>query len=595
MIYINGVATYVSDAVLVLDENGNADVFIHAGTEYVLTKVSDTPPEELPELPSLEGGYNDITLTDENIAGGSVEFQFTVTAAGEYTFFSNYFNASVYNSDGSLEGRNVMDLANGIYTVRLDINDGVVAGTYDIWIGLSSEKQTVFTATVGENTLAVEVKDIENGTVKCAFTATAAETYVFTADGLTVAVYDTDGNALGSGELDLPAGTYTVILGNVTEAGNYTLNISVKEMDRTLKVGSNTVKVREIDVVAPGVLTYTFKADTAETYVFACTGLNLFVYDAAGKSLGSGELDLPAGTYTVKVSGITEAGEYPFSISVKKIDRTLKVGSNSILVRSIDVTPGTLSYTFKATTAETYIFSCTGLTVAVYDALGNSLGNGELDLEAGTYTVKVSGITKAGSYPLSISVKKMNRTLNVGINTITVRSIDVTAGTISYIFKVDTPDTYVFNGANFNLAVYDAAGKNLGSGELDLAAGTYTVKLSGIIAQGSYSLKISVKAIERVLTVGDNSIIVRSIDITPGYISYTLTVDVAGDYKFEGDTPATVYRADGSEVGTGEVTLHENVAYTVKLDTSSLSNAGTYSLKVTLTAVDSDDAIDDIF
>ena len=145
------------------------------------------------------------------------------------------------------------------------------------------------------------------------------------------------------------------------------------------------------------------------------------------------------------------------------------------------------------------------------------------------------------------------------------------------------------------MAVYDAAGKNLGSGELDLAAGTYTVKLSGIIAQGSYSLKISVKAIERVLTVGDNSIIVRSIDITPGYISYTLTVDVAGDYKFEGDTPATVYRADGSEVGTGEVTLHENVAYTVKLDTSSLSNAGTYSLKVTLTAVDSDDAIDDIF
>jgi hypothetical protein len=118
---------------------------------------------------------------------------------------------------------------------------------------------------------------------------------------------------------------------------------------------------------------------------------------------------------------------------------------------------------------------------------------------------------------------------------------------------------------------------------------------SGITAQGSYSLKISVKAIERVLTVGDNSILVRTIDITPGYISYTLTVDVAGDYKFEGDTPATVYRADGSKVGSGEVTLHENVTYTVKLDTSSLTSAGTYSLKVTLTAVDSDDAIDDIF
>jgi hypothetical protein len=58
---------------------------------------------------------------------------------------------------------------------------------------------------------------------------------------------------------------------------------------------------------------------------------------------------------------------------------------------------------------------------------------------------------------------------------------------------------------------------------------------------------------------------------------------------------ATVFRPDGSKVGSGEVTLHIDVVYTVKLDTSSITAAGQYTLDITLIAVESDDAVDDIF
>ena len=191
--------------------------------------------------------------------------------------------------------------------------------------------------------------------------------------------------------------------------------------------------------------------------------------------------------------------------------------------------------------------------------------------------------------------------LEMGVNTITVTDADLEEGAISATLEVVDAGTYTFTSNNLMARIYDADDNMIGTGSAYLEAGSYKVAIitAYLSAAGEYDLTVEYTAPEGGDDIGGdvpvasgvlyegmlNEVEVTDADLENGYVVYSLSAWIAGNYQFtSGDLGIlAVIDSEGNEVTAvewGVYALEEYKTYNVKINTSWVFEAGTYELNV---------------
>ena len=125
-----GMAVYMGK--LALGEDGKPVTFWYNGVEYALS--TEAPEPIVPDIPVggnvLNLGPNTVTVTDDIITAGGVEYTFVAEAEGTYTFVSDFF-VRITDALG-ISYNNNSNLTAGTYTVSLGTMFISEAGNYTV-------------------------------------------------------------------------------------------------------------------------------------------------------------------------------------------------------------------------------------------------------------------------------------------------------------------------------------------------------------------------------------------------------------------------------------------------------------------------------
>ncbi|MBQ8389193.1 MAG: hypothetical protein IJX46_09750 [Clostridia bacterium] len=402
-----------ANIIISLALDGVTPTFLCSGMPMAQNMTRVTEEEEDEELVEIGNGSVSGTITETYTWDDYIEISATVT--GKYIFtvpaglgawdavkYETEFSSMPYvdfNNDPN-GGTFAVELTAGeIYKFHISAaTKGSWTVTYVI-MGVSDQPDDPDDPEIpediyleeGENT--ITVSDTVNGTTTYLNVYENAN-YTFTANGASIAIYDTWGmpmvQGFGAVTVDLEAaymGSYTVVIGAET-AGDYVVNVSA-ERPVVLEDGENTVTVpaEGIDCV--------YTPYNNGKYTFTGTGLTVVVTDGEGNVVepAGGEYTLESYLqYKITVTAET-AGEY-----------TLTVGAPVILDNygSIDVKVDGSTVVFLFTYDRGYYtVKGEGLTFVITDADGNTVENGALLDGYTTYTVTVSAAT-AGDYSITV-------------------------------------------------------------------------------------------------------------------------------------------------------------------------------------------------
>ncbi|MBE7088386.1 MAG: hypothetical protein E7370_02525 [Clostridiales bacterium] len=549
------------------------------------------------------------------------EYSVTITEGGEVTPPDGGGEETVtldgtYNVNFVMEGMYVLvfDAEAGTLVVT-DNNNGAVAGTYGysvnedggIVITLNGEETDVIVIStdidgnytfqcaglarpqplvkveeevaenvlvVGENTVTVNYSDL----IEYTLTATVSGTYTFTSED----VVGFEENSMwnppifeGTYSVALDEGeTFTIyLLATEYGANSGTVTVAVVEGEGGGEVvepevlvavlGENEIVVTEADYEAGG-MAYTFIAAEAGNYTFASNDLFVRVMDANGMIIGSGTVQLEAGTYTLNIvtSFLSSAGTYTLNISYEPFATTpvAVLGENEIVVTEDDLAIGGIVYEFVAAEAGNYTFASSNLLVRILDANGVMVGTGTAQLEAGTYTLNVitSFLSSAGTYSFTISVEVASAAGDGSeSNPYVIESLDedlyvedsnaseltwytftaAASGTLTITFDTDdnwcriydVADSYNWLASSWLKAEYVAeivagATYNVGFGNWNNTAPvtiTFVLESSGEVTPPE-------EGDEKVLALGDNTVTIT--DTYSWIDEYTFTAVKGGEY-----------------------------------------------------------------
>jgi RHS repeat-associated protein len=359
-------------------------------------------------LPSAAQLYFD-SLTNNN------NFQWTLTGPPGTVVSNRYFTSS----DGQGVGNPVLPLPAGPYTLTV-FGSGATTGPYSFDLQALSQAQALTPGTPVSGTLSPA-----NSTKAYQFSATVGSTYYLaylsnSSGNPYWRLIDPFGNVLfgsgftfDSGRMTLKAtGTYTVLIeGNVADTGtdSYSFNVlPVTDTTQSLTVGSTV----NGSLGAPGELDhYTFTLPSATLLYFdSLTNNNNFSWTLTGPAgmgvsnrsftnsdasgIGNPVLSLPAGPYTLTVSGFRQTtGAYSFRVLDLSQAQALTTGTTS---STLSPANSTTAYKLSAHAGDTYFFghistSSNDAYWRLIDPFGNIVFGTTFTNDGGQHTLNVTG------------------------------------------------------------------------------------------------------------------------------------------------------------------------------------------------------------
>jgi RHS repeat-associated protein len=561
------------------------------------------------------------------------------------TVVSNRF---FVESDGATAGTNpvVLPLPAGTYV--LTVSSFLATDTYAFRLLNLASATALMPGTAVQDTL-----NPANSTNMYEFSATAGQSFYFagfTSDTSFAnwRLIDPFGNVLFStffrndgGRLDLTStGTYTLLVeGNIAATGSlsYSFNVEpISDVTQALTLGSPV----NASLATPGELDhYTFSlAASALLYFDALTNsANLqwsltgpsgtVVNNAAFNTSGGGSplspLILPAGAYTLTVSGIGETtGAYAFNLSDLSTAAPLTPGT--AVIATLNPADSTDTYQFDATAGDTFYFAHLTNSPAgwrLLDPFGNvvfktSLFNdpGRLTLTAtGPYTLLVEGaINATGTDSYSFNVLPVTDTTQpLSLGSVVTSNLAAPSEQDHYTFTLSANSLLYFdaltNNSNLqwsligpggtvinNVAFTQSDAVNSGSNPLALPAGSYalTVSTAGQFS-GAYSFRLSDLAAAPTLSLGGpfsdtlnpgNSTNLYQFNASAGqsfYFAHLSSSGIGNSIWRLIDPYGHTLFSTGLGTDAGRLSLEAGGAYTLLVE-GSIVNTGTinYSIEV---------------
>lgn len=373
-------------------------------------------------------GSFDVTTTDTYFMMPGDAHSFTAPIAGTYTFTLpaglGLQSQATWDNWGQPEV-DFYDNVDGGATVEVELDANEV---YNFYVGAFTKDTFTITWTVvpaedaapTSGVVSVYITDWGTFLDVATFVAPAAGDYTFTiAAGM--GAWDKeqcDNNPFGSVPyfdpyMDPEGGEFTVTL---EEGETYEFYVNNPEKDVTVDIpwtfaaGSGSGEVENVaqlglnSIVIPegeeGV-NYSFTVELAGNYSFASNDLFVRVLNENGEQVGVGTVYLEAGTYTLAISAMGLTGTFSLTIETdaEEEEPTLVLGSNTVTV----VADGSF-FEFVVTTAGTYKFTSSDVMCIVF-AGEDRVGQYELYLEPGTYSVKVWSPNGAGTYTVNVTVE----------------------------------------------------------------------------------------------------------------------------------------------------------------------------------------------
>ena len=197
--------TATAGQVITLEVN---DMYYNAG--YSLVTVVFEGAEE-PEVNVLDMGENEVTLTEAQLENG-VDYEFTATVAGMYTFASNDLLAIFFNENGMQIGRGQIYLEAGQTITVTFVCFAMEAGTYTATVSVETgddEEEDELILVEGENTIVIGDDQVMDG-VDYVYVAPEEGNYSVEGDLLAI-FFSEDGIRLGAGMVSLAEGQKVIV------------------------------------------------------------------------------------------------------------------------------------------------------------------------------------------------------------------------------------------------------------------------------------------------------------------------------------------------------------------------------------------------
>lgn len=372
----------------------------------------------------------------------------------------------------------------------------------------------------------------------------AVLTFTTTTPGLEYRIAGQNGDQPLSGSINLPAGTYTVAVTEkpgVTNTGASSFTIVVPALTCE-KAVEPTLVLAQCDATSgaftPAVL----------TIPSTTPGLEYRIAGIQGGNPLSGDVELPAGDYTVTVTaktGVTNTGPASFPISVAALECE-KAVEPTLVVAQCDVDGNVLGASLTATT------TTPGLTYTIRGGAVLQPGVATI-LAAGTYTVDVTtatGVTNTGasSFTITIDALDCNKAVEPKL---TVAVCDALTGPVSAYLTIPTTTPGL---------IYSIGGTDYAAGAtVNLPTGPYTVEVraaAGYSNTGPASFSGSVAPVdcegERYVapTVTSQTCDTDNGGTTDGALLFTLDADLT--YFLDG-TEVTVAQQSNLKPGDYQV------------------------------------------
>ncbi len=443
------------------------------------------------------------------------------------------------------------DNATGLtYTFTREEGENVKDGGYEVSVVINNLSNN-YTATYVPGTLTINPKDVS-------FTITDASKEYGEADPDLTGTFAT-GSFVGNDTV-----TATVTRAEGENVGTYAYNVSFSENNNYNVTVTNPNETFEITrATATVTATATGKTYDGEylDYSVAVTGLkgndaeyaeSLISYQVSfvKGNEETGDRPVNAGTYTVKVTGDAEQGNY---------NVVFNNATATIAQKAVTVTADNKSMTYGKTKPE---LSATveGL-VSEDDEIEYTLScealEGTTTPNVGTYGIVVTASESQGNYTVSTT----NGTLSVSTApvAVVVENKEATYGdTVPELTYYVTLDGVRNDNINLNVSLTREDAENV-------SAGTYSITATGAETQGNYEV-----------TYGTGTLTINPKEVTVTAVSQNKTYDGA----------ALAASATVSELAYGETNkINYTITYKVKGSNASATtvapkNAGTYEVLV---------------
>ena len=352
---------------------------------------------------------------------------------------------------------------------------------------------------------------------------------------------------------------------------------------------------------------HTFTADVSGAYTFYFpAGLGVWSedsydagdwdYDIAGFGSEGAEytVDIPAGGTFAFYYGATTRDDFVIEYEVEEKEvsgggstepqgNVLQAGTNYGTASMADVQVG-VEYTFNVTTTGEYAFAVENVNYILRNGTMPVPTNGTVYLEAGTIILLVYPMA-TGEFSVTITAPAPSTVLSAGQNSIVVSADDKEAGVKEYTFTPVATGEHRFTG-DFMVTILNGTSPVAGvSGYYTLEAGVeYTVQLGlGLVSEGTSVLTIDAPAAPKILSVGNNTIVVSEEDYEAGMVDYTFTATATGEHRFSSsDLMVSSILAGTTPVAgvSGYYTLEAGVEYTVTISLNYVFAAGNYTLTI---------------
>ncbi len=504
-----------------------AEVRCNGGTdgEVDITVTGGTPPYSFV--------WSNGTLTEDNTNLVAGTYDVTVTDASGCTTTDSYTlgEPTAISVTGTVVPASCGSSTTG--SVDVTVSGGVGPYTYFWSNGQTTEDITGLSAGV----YTIQVQDSRNCISSASFTVGGGALFAVTIDTvINVLCY---GDATGSIEISVPAGSYTFLWSNGAVTQNLT-NVVAGTYSVTVDDGSSCQAVASATITQPSPFVATAIATNVTCNgaangaidVSINGGVGPYTYAWSNAAVTQDITGLAGGTYTVTVTddngctitvSATVTEPTPLNVQGSVSNVSCNGGSNGIV--SVSVSGGIPSYT--------YSWSNGGTSSAIYN------------VAAGTYTVTATdanGCTVSQSFtvtePAALTANATGTNVSCNGGTNGTATASASGGTAPYSYQ----------WSNFGS----------GASQTGLAAGTYTVVVtdaSGCTASGSY-------------TVTEPTVIVVTETITNvscnGGTNGSISISIAG-----GTGPFDVNWSNGTNTNGTTTSLISNLA------------AGTYTATVT--------------
>ena len=347
--------------------SGDLSVIEKMQADYTETATHPTPSTN--DMNELAFGGNAISVSEDDISRGTVEYKFIPKATGKYTFRSSKFKsilidiASQENSTEEKatslfgEEKDKEALRTGVeYELVKGVEYKIVLGVQDLKTGTQSIYISANILFEGLNDIEISEENVYNESVSYKFTAEFTGVYTIVGEESiknAICIYDGE-NSVGTDVAYLEKGkTYTVILYTKdVEPDGYELTIAPP----ILTVGSNELEIPKY-VMNDSKAAYYFMPQTDGKYLVVNKELSVCVYDSNGDKIEGDYVDLKKGEIyrlelTAELGADIGSGENTdrLSYTVKVQDTELNIGTNEKTIVKAEIEAEKTYFTFTATT-----------------------------------------------------------------------------------------------------------------------------------------------------------------------------------------------------------------------------------------------------